>query len=686
LQLWDGEHHAPTSIFASPNTYHGMTNHLMGLMAPSIPEFMPENADAAKTPLPLAAGQSVSLASSLRLTRDAGGARGVAAAVRGHVASHGLAPLPDLPRSFEDAAHLCARAVRDAWHADARGWEHTNTGPVNFDPQIAAFAVRYLAMFPDSPYAGELREQLDQALEGRETSGYAPLGFLIGNPLLVADASLDRSRHLAATAEGEGLWVFRPDERTEGLGEAGATEVGLIAEPTSHLLQSARTFGDPVGSRVGRAGVDRLNGLSDVPAGGETWEVPLHAPNLRAAAMAVESNVDAYRLTGNAEHLEQARHWASSGLPFIYQWQAPHREIMPYAAISVFGATFYTNLWFGNAVQWVGLVYADALRELAQVDDSFPWLEVARGITISGMHQQKTEADPCGHVGYYPDSYSPVRGEETYHWCLEPHLLAANILAELGAPLRPRTVRTEIDGKTLLVSSLAEAQVEPGVLAFRLGPVPETTVAALVSFVSRPDAVLADGAVLPEDPSMGAETGWAWDGATGRLAVRAPSGAHVEIVGAEVIDSPAEPAADLVNGDFANGLLGWTPEPADRVQVAQENGVSFARLISGDGVPQAQLTSRTVTVDDAATYELAARVRMPQGEGDYKVTIHWLDGWSAHIAYDNDWTGTDQPRAWATHGGTFTPPPGARRARVILGVRGGATAEFDEIALEPVDG
>lgn len=76
---------------------------------------------------------------------------------------------------------------------------------------------------------------------------------------------------------------------------------------------------------------------------------------------------------------------------------------------------------------------------------------------------------------------------------------------------------------------------------------------------------------------------------------------------------------------------------------------------------------------------------MIEGAGQYKVTIDWLDAWGRHIAYDNDWLGTEQPREWTPHGGRFTPPPGTRQARVILGVKGEATCDFDDVTLSVGD-
>jgi hypothetical protein len=65
----------------------------------------------------------------------------------------------------------------------------------------------------------------------------------------------------------------------------------------------------------------------------------------------------------------------------------PH-PIGPYCTIAVFGATNWrAPVWLRLAVQWCGLVYADALYRLARHDPKGPWRPLADGITLSGLQQ-----------------------------------------------------------------------------------------------------------------------------------------------------------------------------------------------------------------------------------------------------------------------------------------------------------
>ena len=149
----------------------------------------------------------------------------------------------------------------------------------------------------------------------------------------------------------------------------------------------------------------RQLGRYSVPRGAQTWECPVMQPDILAAAWAVRAYCEAHRLTGDTSHLAQARYWAWTGLPFLYTWELDGYPTMRYNAIAVMGSTFHTHSWIGLPVVWCGLVYAYALQDLAQYDDSFPWQRVAQGVTRSAMWQQYTDGPS---KGCYPDSWHMV--------------------------------------------------------------------------------------------------------------------------------------------------------------------------------------------------------------------------------------------------------------------------------------
>jgi hypothetical protein len=172
------------------------------------------------------------------------------------------------------------------------------------------------------------------------------------------------------------------------------------------LLEHATICGDAEmikeGIRVLRA-MDKFTGSA--PRGAQTWECPLHTPDILAAAHLVKAYVIGYELTGDERLLETARYWAWTGVPFVYLVNPADRDVGLYATIAVYGATSWVAPnWMGLPVQWCGLVYADALYRVEKYDTRGPWRQLADGIVISGI-QQTFPVDSGSRRGLLPDSF-----------------------------------------------------------------------------------------------------------------------------------------------------------------------------------------------------------------------------------------------------------------------------------------
>jgi hypothetical protein len=142
-----------------------------------------------------------------------------------------------------------------------------------------------------------------------------------------------------------------------------------------------------------------------VPRGAQTWECPLHTPDILASAQMVRCYTLGYELTGNTNYLEQARYWAWTGVPFVYLVNPTAGAVGDYSTIAVFGATQWkAPIWMGLPVQWCGLVYADVLYRLVRHDPKGPWKKLADGITVSGI-QQSWPAENAELRGLLPDSF-----------------------------------------------------------------------------------------------------------------------------------------------------------------------------------------------------------------------------------------------------------------------------------------
>jgi len=139
-----------------------------------------------------------------------------------------------------------------------------------------------------------------------------------------------------------------------------------------------------------------------VPRGAQTWEIPLHTPDILASGLLVKAYVLGCVISGREDYLAQARYWAWTGVPFVYLVNPTGGELGPYATIPVLGATNWQGSWFGRPVQWCGLVYASALHLLAQHDPQGPWSQIAKGITASGL-QMTWPIEDVDRQGLLPD-------------------------------------------------------------------------------------------------------------------------------------------------------------------------------------------------------------------------------------------------------------------------------------------
>jgi hypothetical protein len=142
-----------------------------------------------------------------------------------------------------------------------------------------------------------------------------------------------------------------------------------------------------------------------VPRGAQTWEVPLHTPDILASAHMVKAYTLGYIISGENKYLEQARYWAWTGVPFVYLYPPTSGRVGTYATIAVLGATnWQAPVWIGLPVQWCGLDYCSALHLLSGCDPEGPWEKIAKGITVTGLQMLWPSVDK-ERQGLLPDSF-----------------------------------------------------------------------------------------------------------------------------------------------------------------------------------------------------------------------------------------------------------------------------------------
>lgn len=383
-----------------------------------------------------------------RVTLSGGPGNTVVPAVRGHVARRGLPALPATGLSDTDTFRLAAHGWLDSRIREGALYRHAVGDGFRAGPAAdAAVHELWLAgRVQDGGLAERLKAAAAQALEavpaGRRNASQVghvrqPLPALVAREApAAAVAAADACRHHLSLMRPDGTVPFRGSGGNARLGSthwedhaSGLTGAHLVA-----ALEQALESGDRglVDECVGR--LRRLVAYRDgVPRGAQTWEVPLHTPDILASAHLAKAYTLAYEATGEGAFLEQAVHWAWTGVPFVYLVQPTPGRVGVYSTTPVLGATqFIAPNWIGLPVQWCGLVYADAIRRLAPHDPSGPWARLADGIALAGI-QHTHRADEPAFQGCLPDSFD-LRAQARNPVPINPGTLLPPAVQALGFP------------------------------------------------------------------------------------------------------------------------------------------------------------------------------------------------------------------------------------------------------------
>lgn len=372
------------AFFDSPDRTFKSGGHAMGLLMPGAEKTMREDGN----PLPYSGALlEANREYSQRATIFGGSGKNVVAAVREYVARRGL---PSLPESGKDEAAYVDLATHGWLDSKIReGALVRHAFWPGFNPSAPADAMVYMewlaARTKDAAQAARLRESAN-ALHAKvdlNATLYSSVSHItpLFQPLVLGKVA-ENARHAANSArdnlkqfEAEGIRYAPPKDGTDyARGNGGSRFAnGWTAGRVFNVLQAAAFSGDR--ELISQA-LDKLRVLDkydgDVPRGAQTWEVPLHAPDILASANLVQAYALGYELTGDARMLERARYWAWTGVPFVYLTPPTAGKVGLYSTLAVYGATGWVGSWFGRPVQWNGLVYADALRHLALYDATGP--------------------------------------------------------------------------------------------------------------------------------------------------------------------------------------------------------------------------------------------------------------------------------------------------------------------------
>ncbi len=443
---WNQPPGAPTcAVFDSPDRLFGSGAQVMGLLFPGSDGLnRDESSLIPYDTVRLPADRRVSVAGLLL------GGRGqtVVPAVQDYVRLFGLPPLPPIAGGAPAYWNLAAHGWLDSQIRDGDRYRHAAPGFGSAAVADAAVYEDWLeARVTEAALATRLTTAAQGALAQVPPANYNhaqvgheryPLPALVYGAVAENLVSAEQSaRGLLGRFESAGFIRYQPAPggtdygRTHWAPEAN----GLTAQVLSVELQEALFTGRrdliDAGLRHLRALTTRY--ANTVPRGAQTWEIPLHTPDILAAAYLVNCYVLGFELTRDPEFLEQARYWAWTGVPFVYLTPPTAEPVGVYSTIPVLGATgWVAPVWIGLPVQWCGLVYADALYRLAQDDAGGPWRQLADGIALSGI-QQTHPATDADFQGLLPDSFN-LRAQGRNGPNINPATVLAPAIRALGQP------------------------------------------------------------------------------------------------------------------------------------------------------------------------------------------------------------------------------------------------------------
>ena len=298
---------------------------------------------------------------------------------------------------------------------------------------------------------------------------------------------------------GKRLW--KPQAGRPDFGETlGADHCnGFTSMELVQLLSSAVWCGNEAEIAKALAIVDKVTALyhGTVPRGAQPWEMPLHTPDIMASANLTRAYVLANLLKPDPAYVREARHWAYTGLSMVYLVPPPYdfapdvKPVGRYATCAVMGATHWSQPnWIGRPVQWCGLVYANALWDLARAesDDAAAfWRKLATGITTSGMRQSHPVEDPQ-YVGLLPDSWN-LRAQSRYPVPINPGTVQENFAECLS---RPYYSLRRLPTGVLVHAPGAVTPLEGTVPSCRIEGWPEAPFKVVLTRLEQPTAVTFD--------------------------------------------------------------------------------------------------------------------------------------------------------------------------------------------------
>ena len=437
--IWEPSE-ALAATFDSPDRIYNSGAHVMALSGPGVGDRRFENAFCAQAPLRLRANQPLKVIAMI----IGGKGKSIVPAVRHYVALKGLPDVPELEGGFDTAVDLLAHGWLDSQINEDSLFRHAVWG-TNFPAGPAADAAMYIDWLASHTKNESLRERLSNE-KGRALSKIPPgqpfsssvsHAHLPNTPLVFGrvfdfvQQKRNQAFGLLTGFDADGVKLYRPGDTDYSKTHFAKHANGLAGRDMAAILEAAALSADKelIGEALELLDKQTVLYADTVPRGAQTWEVPLHTPDILASAHMVKAYTLGYMISGRQEYLDQARYWAWTGVPFVYLQAPTSGRVGAYSTIAVLGATNWkAPLWLGRPVQWCGLVYCSALHLLSECDPDGPWDKIARGITVTGLQMSWDQSDEQ-RQGLLPDFFD-LRAQIAAGPAINPGTVQAH-LAEL---------------------------------------------------------------------------------------------------------------------------------------------------------------------------------------------------------------------------------------------------------------
>ncbi|MDQ7779535.1 MAG: hypothetical protein RDV41_07480, partial [Planctomycetota bacterium] len=623
----------PCAVFASPNFIEGQENHLMGLFLPSCPKWVRENRLESEDKFfffrkgaPLKLDCRIAVLASAKQSLDC---------VDRWFTAFGVPKPAQIPRGdYRKEIEFSMKAYLESlWiEPEQKWWTSKGAGDLlslKALPPHYAFLLKLAAL--DAADEGLRKKYTDRAELAVQLGKFMPagddLGFTWGDPAAGLQNLASAAAAQLDTMREDGSWRFKARVESGGvfkgrdyalLGTNDAAEIGTCARNAYEIARFARMTGDAeVFKSVEKsfAFMDRFQ----VPRAAQVWECPVHSPDILASADAVDAYLEAFAFTGDKRYLDKAVYWARTGLPFVYMWNPPEMPMLRHASIALYGGSWFDGTWIGQPVQWNGLRYAYALLKLWEHDKSFPWRQVAEGLTISAMYQQDTSG---ANVALWPDNFSAVDGTKC-GWVFEPGLILKNVYKLLDWDLEPATYAVAAGPGRLLINTRGKVSGPAwaeGKLQFEIRFPEHVGGYVAIAGMDRPAKVVCGQEELPqrEHLCIQDQPGWMYRPDLALLVLRVCSGGPhaITVEGARHKSvSLLPPYAESVAFDFTDGLQGWVVANAVESLVA-ENGIMKGTATGADPY----LSRTRCRIDGNSCHTVLVRVKASAG-GD--IALYW---------------------------------------------------------------